>query len=188
MYLFFDGVSSRWYIALLDKNRDTLASRYFEISWNESTQTIPIIDDFLSKNSISYQEIENIICVVWPGSFTGIRTISLVVNTLSYIYPHIHLSPINFFDMFQEYPAIKSSSKRDLFVKYEKSTTIEVCTNSDFEAKVWSKTLYGDINLDRFTTDYTLISDINYESFCKNISLQQEDRVAPMYIKKPNIS
>lgn len=58
--------------------------------------------------------------------------ISLVVNTLAYIYPHIFLTGISFFDMYDAYPIIKTSSKKDLFVKREKYASIEVVSNEDF--------------------------------------------------------
>lgn len=188
MYLFFNGVSSDAYIALISPDREIISSQSFEISGNESTKTIPIIDHFLSKNSICYENIENIITVVWPGSFTGIRTISLVVNTLAYIYPNIHLTPVNFFDLFTSYPIVKSSSKRDLFVKYLNSATIEIITNTDFEKSFPSGKIYGDVNLERFENNYDISRDIDYTQICKDISFMDLKKLSPLYIKKPNIS
>lgn len=189
MYIVFDGVSTKWYIGLFDENKQCISSENFRIAWNESTKTVGIIDDFLKRNAISYHDIQNIVCIVWPGSFTWIRTISLVVNTLAYSYKNISLTALNFFDLYNNYPIIKASSKRDLFVKSEKSATIEVVTNSDFEERYrqWH-VLYWDINEDRFQDRYIYESEIDYEAIFQAISLTNEKRVSPLYIKKPNIS
>jgi hypothetical protein len=188
MHLFFDWVSSKWYLAIFSEKREIIAEEYFEISGNESTKSIPMIDDFLSSQGVSYDDIENIVVVVGPGSFTGIRTISLVVNSLSYIYPKIKLTAVNFFDMYNNFPIVKSSSKRDLFVKYQKSATIEIQQNHDFISKFSWMTIYGDTNNLEICEKYEVLQTIDYKSFIKNITLQNEKRIAPLYIKKPNIS
>lgn len=188
MYLFFNWVSSQWYVALLDNNKNIVASDEFQISWNESTQTIPIIDIFLASQWVDYKDIENIICVAGPWSFTWIRTISLVVNTLAYTYKNIKLTSVNFFDLFNNYPIVKSSSKRDLFVKFSKSDIISVMSNSDFEGSCESKQIYWDTSTDRFSKEISLASDIDYKTVLKNITLDDAIRIAPLYIKKPNIS
>lgn len=188
MYLFFNGVSSEWYIALLSSDKKITAYDTFEISWNESTQTIPIIDEFLSAQNITYEQIKNIICVVGPWSFTGIRTISLVVNTLAFTYWHIKLTPVNFFDLYNRYPIVKSSSKRDLFVKMNKSAIIEVISNSEFEKNCSESNIFGDTDTSRFERAINISSEIEYSEVLAAIDIADETRLAPLYIKKPNIS
>jgi len=39
---------------------------------------------------------------------------------------------VNYFDLFDQYPIVKQSSKRDMFVKKEKNTIIEIMSNVDF--------------------------------------------------------
>ena len=188
MYIFFDWVSSEWYIALVDTNKDIIASDNFQISWNESTQTIPIIDEFLTAQKVNYTDIENIMCVAGPWSFTWIRTISLVVNTLAYTYKNIKLTSVNFFDLYDTYPIVKSSSKRDLFVKYSKSDIIQVLSNTDFENLREDNHIYWDTNCDRFTKDISISQKIDYQKVIKNIAITDTSKIAPLYIKKPNIS
>ena len=188
MYLFFDGVSTSGYIWFFWEDKTCIAQESFLIWGNESSKATPLIDNFLKKNAISYEQIQNIITVVWPGSFTGIRTVSLIINTLAYIYPHISLSPVNFFDLYRSYPIVKASSKRDLFVKWEKSATIEVVSNQFFEENlVWSL-IFWDINMERFQREIELNSKRDYENVLNNITLQDLKKIAPLYIKKPNIS
>lgn len=188
MYLFFDWVSSHWFIALLDTQKNIIARDTFKIGGNESTKTIPIIDVFLEAQSVDYRDIQNIICVVWPGSFTGIRTITLVVNTIAYTYPNIQLTAVNFFDLYTQYPIIKSSSKRDLFVKYSKNDIIHLVSNQDFESFYQAGDVYWDTDLERFSQKISLKSEIDYEVFLQDIPLDTKKKIAPLYIKKPNIS
>jgi len=188
MQLFFNWVSSSWYIALLDEQKNIIASEKFEIQGNESTQTIPIIDNFLADHSIEYSQVQTIICVAGPGSFTGIRTISLVVNTLAYIHAHISLVSINFFDLYSEYPIVKSSSKRDLFVKISKTDIIQVMSNGDFESLCQHDTIFWDTNPERFTKSIHIRDTIDYKKVVKNVAWSPCERISPLYIKKPNIS
>jgi len=188
MYLFFDGVSRQGYIGIFWEDRGLIVQKTFLIAGNESSKATPLIDNFLKENNIHYEEIQNIVVVVWPGSFTGIRTVSLIINTLAYIYPHISLTPISFFDLYKNYPIIKASSKRDLFVKWQKSATIEILSNGDFEEKHWGEQVYGDVENERFKKSLEIDSRIDYESIIQNIEFQDKKRVAPSYIKKPNIS
>jgi hypothetical protein len=56
----------------------------------------------------------------------------LVANTLSYIFENIKLTPVSYFDLFENYPIQKASSKRDLFVKKSKNNIIEIVKNEDY--------------------------------------------------------
>ncbi len=188
MHVVFNGVSSCGYIWLFSHEREYIDSENFEIAGNESSKATSLIADFLEKQKLNYQDISNIIVVVGPWSFTGIRSISLIVNTLAYIYPHISLTPVNFFDLFDTYPIVKSSSKRDLFVKYDEKSIIEIVTNSDFESRYTLSDIYGDTDINRFSAWYVLKDSIDYIWLMNDIQLKKEKRIAPLYIKKPNIS
>jgi hypothetical protein len=83
---------------------------------------------------------------------------------------------------------VKSSSKRDLFVKYQKSATIQVVTNIDFESSCEDENIYGDSDVLRFEKSYHIHDAIDYPEFLKHIELQTNSQLAPLYIKKPNIS
>jgi len=90
--------------------------------------------------------------------------------------------------MYKDYPIVKSSSKRDLFVKYKDSDIIEVIPNSIFEEKYLGESIYGDVDIERFTKKYALNSEIDYKKNIKNISFWENKSLAPLYYKKPNIS
>lgn len=188
--LFFNGVSTDGYIWLYTStNRDLVASELLCISWKESAQTSNIISSFLGSNDISWEKIQNIVVVTWPGSFTWVRAISLVVNTLAYVYPHLYLTQLSFFDLYKIYPIVKSSSKRDVFIKYSENDIVRIEKNGDFDTKVRSvKKIYGDVGDNRFDDKLEIDSYIDYNDVVLGVVLQDKKKLAPLYIKKPNIS
>lgn len=189
MNLFLNAVSKNWIIMLFDKNREILDSENISTLLQESSRLTPIIDSFLKKNNLQYSEIKNIVVVNWPGSFTWVRTITLIVNTLSYIFENIHLTPISYFDLFESYPIIKISSKRDLFVKKSKNNIIEIVKNEEFIQYLVDNNIsevYGeefDFNSLTKSNDW-----INYEKIIKQLSLREEKQIEAYYLKKPSIS
>lgn len=189
MLLFLNAVSKNWIIILFDKNREIVSSEEFSILLQESTNLWPIIDNFLKKNNISYTEVENIAVVNWPGSFTWVRTISLVVNTLSYIFENIKLTPISYFDLFEDYPIVKISSKRDLFVKKSKNNIIEIVKNEDLLKYVTDNTI-SEVYGEEFDFNSLTKSNvwINYEKIIWEIELKEYKKIDAYYVKKPSIS
>lgn len=186
MNLFLNAVSWNWIIILFDNNRQIIDKESISILLQESAKLIDIVDNFLLKNNFKYKDINNIVVVNWPWSFTWIRTISLVVNTLAYIFENIRLTPISFFDLFKNYPIIKTSSKRDLFVKKSESSIIYVVSNEDFidylhinkiKEVYWEKFDLCEVN-----------SNINYAEIISNLKLDDKKQIEAYYVKKPNIS
>ena len=189
MNIFLNAVSQEWYICIFDSQRHIYASLSFEVLWNESSKLIQFVDDFLIESDTSYSQIENIVTVVWPGSFTGIRTIVLFVNTLAFIHKNIFLTPVNYFDLFDQYPIVKQSSKRDMFVKKEKNTIIEIMSNVDFcsyASENQIEYIYGHIGQGIFP--WEISTEIDYESYIQKIEIDNKKTLTPLYIKKPNIT
>ncbi len=191
MYLFINAVSQDWVLILFNDKREIISQEEISILWNESSKFISILEDFIEKNSIEFSDIKNYIVVSWPGSFTWLRTIVLTVNTLAYIYGN-SITDVNYFDLFSNYPIVKTSSKRDVFVKYEESDIIHIETNEalSFHCKeTWYSVIYWDIQIDRlWNSKYTLSSSIDYKKIIINIELLSKNIIEPLYIKKPNIS
>jgi len=189
MILFFDGISTNGYIWLYKKNWTNIDQKKFFISWNESSQAIWVLHKFLEENKRNFSEISDIVCVNGPWSFTWVRTITLIVNTLSYMYSHIHLTPISFFDLYNTFPIIKASSKRDLFVKYSNSDIIRIEKNEIFlEKNKNTKNIFWDIHDEKILENFNTSSVIDYEKIIQSINLTKTKIIEPLYIKKPNIS
>lgn len=189
MNLFIDAVSSGWIIILFDQNRQIIDRKEIEVLLNESSMLLSELDSFMDKNNTAYEDIKNIVVVNWPWSFTGLRTIVLIVNTLNYII-NANITPINYFELFDSYPIIKSSSKRDVFFKESKGKEIEILSNDKCTDLLKSNNIeivYWDLSND-FFEDILLKSSIDYERIIKEIVFENKKMIEPLYMKKPNIS
>jgi tRNA A37 threonylcarbamoyladenosine modification protein TsaB len=188
MNLFIDSISSPCYLALFDWNRVIQATHILDIKWNESSKLIPELDIFLNKYSIQYSDLENIVTVNGPGSFTWVRTTVLIANSLNYVIKK-HMTPLSYFDLFEEYPIIKSSSKRDCFVKKSEWENIEIISNIDVEDYFLKNNITECSGDSQYKFSNTSILDnIDYSYIIKTIEFQKLSQIDPLYIKKPNIS
>ncbi len=192
MNLFVNAISSKWVLILFNDDRNIVNKLEFEILWNESSKLTWFIDGFLKNNNLEYGELENIVVVNWPWSFTWVRIISLIVNAIAFANENIRLTAIDFFSLFSSYPIVKSSSKRDLFVKYTKNDTINIVKNEDFilflkESSI--KEIYGDLSQRDFISWISeIFVDINYKKVLLEVGVDNKNIIEPLYIKKPNIS
>jgi len=188
MHLFVNAVSTQWFLCLFDDNRNIVSQMSLDIKWNESSQFITTLDSFLSDNNIEYCDIQNIVCVNGPGSFTGVRTIVLVINTLAFLHD-IYLTHLSYFDLFTEFPVIKSSSRRDSFVLKDDSQGVEIVNNSDLQKYFDDnnlKNIYWETNFD--FENISIIENIDYSVIIEQLEFQKHKKIEALYIKKPNIS
>ena len=191
--LFINAVTQNWALILFDENKKIISQKNIEILWNESSKLVEIIDNFLKEENLKYTDLENLVVVNWPWSFTGVRTIVLAINAINFIIKKNipwnkssgGITPLSFFDLFENYPIIKSSSRRDLFVKYKKSDNIEIIKNENFISD-WE--IYWDLSNNILSESIKVNSKINYKKVIENIDFQEKKLIEPLYIKKPNIS
>lgn len=130
MNLFINAVSASGMLILFNEQHTITSQKTIQIKWNESSKLTAIVDDFLTENKQDYSNIDNIVVVHGPGSFTGVRAICLMVNTIAFS-THTRLTPISYFDLFSTYPTAKQSSKRDMFFKASWDPTPSVLDSSD---------------------------------------------------------
>jgi len=182
--LFINAVTQNWVLILFNDDKKIISQKNIEILWNESSKLTTIIDEFLKENKITYFDLENLVVVNWPWSFTWVRTIVLAINSINFII-NKNITPLSFFDLFEKYPIIKSSSRRDLFVKYEKYGTIEIIKNEDF---ILRDNIYWDLSNNILSEEIKINSEINYKKVLENIIFRENKLIGPLYIKKPNIS
>lgn len=185
MNLFINTVSKNSIIILFNDNREILDQILFEIKWNESSLLIPKIDEFLKKKELKYSEIKNIVLVNWPGSFTWVRTVVLAINSINYITKN-NLTPISYFELFKNYPIVKSSSKRDCFFKEDTDSKVEMILNEDIEKYLKEKNI-REIYWEADIENVKIIENIDYLSIIQEIKLENIKKIDPLYIKKPNI-
>lgn len=188
MNIFIDSISSPAFIALFDWERNIVNEIQVEIKWNESSKLIPDLMTFLKDNNINQDDLNNIVVVNWPGSFTWVRTVVLIANTLNYVLKK-SMTPVSYFDLFSTYPIIKSSSRRDHFVQLTWQSNIEIINNSDLEKYF----LDNNIDTTYWESSYNfentqILENIDYKSIIKELEFKDYEKIEPLYIKKPNIS
>jgi tRNA A37 threonylcarbamoyladenosine modification protein TsaB len=199
MNLLLNALLTNWKIILFDEERIIISEKNIETLWNESEKLIWLIDDFLSENNISYNDLENIVVFAGPWSFTGIRTITLLVNTINFV-TNKYITSLNFFDWYDNFPIIKASSKRDSFFKRDKNSEIEIMKNVDIIEYLYKnniKKVYWENKNLPLTEEFNslknidkieIVEKINYYAIIKNIKFGRHKKINPIYIKKPSIS
>lgn len=81
--LFFDSSTDCLVVGLaMDDNLISLEIQ--KGKKDHSGNIIPLIDEVLSKNSLSIKDIGKIICGIGPGSYTGIRVACMTAKMLGY--------------------------------------------------------------------------------------------------------
>jgi len=187
MNLFLDSISPKSALMLFNDERKILYKYFFDWKNNESTFLINEINNFLESKSISYTDLNNLIVVNWPGGFTWIRVIVLIINTINFVIKK-NITTLSYFDLFDKYPIIKTSSKRDCFFKKNIDSKIEVLKNEEILNYIdlnKIKKIYWDF----FISDKILLDDIpDYDNIIKNIIFNDYKIISPYYIKKPNIN
>ncbi len=73
MLLFIDTSDLHQMTFALIPNNGNIVRQEFTIAYNESDQTLGILDRFLKQNKLSSNDISKIIACSGPGSFTGTR-------------------------------------------------------------------------------------------------------------------
>lgn len=192
MFLFIDTINAPWNVILFNSSKEEVNRITWESIQNEASTLIPNIDKLLKNNNLKYEELENIVVVNGPGSFTWVRTTTIVVNGIAYV-KHIPLTEVNFFELFEKsypssYPIVKKSSRRDHFVKYSEDSEIEIISNDDLEKYIEEKKIekvYWELN---FETKIVIIWEIDYNKVMNKVNFENKKMVTPLYIKKPNIS
>ncbi len=186
MNLFINALTKNWVLIIFDNLRKILFQKNISILGNESEKLIEILDDFLKENKINYKDLENIVVVNWPWSFTWIRTIVLLVNTINFVI-NKNITAISFFDLFNTYPIVKSSSKRDSFFKKSKSSEIEIIKNDDLLEYI-NKNKIEKIYWENDNLWLKIFDNIDYSAIIKNIKFQQNKQIEAFYVKKPSIT
>lgn len=190
MNLFIDAVSAPGYIALLNDAREIISFESLEVQGNESQKLGDAILFFLKKYRISFEQLQEVVVVNGPGSFTGIRTIVLIVNTYAFVYSHITITPISYFSLFSGFPIMKQSSKRDVFLFEKENAEIKILSNEEVKQYLDTRKVtkvFWDIKEEVFP-DVFIEKFPNYVTLCKNILFERKKRIEPLYIKKPNIT
>lgn len=150
---------------------------------------IPHGDDFSSFpktiiNIIEEETIEEIWCICGPGSFTRMRIITLVLNTL-HLSKNIVVKWCHFFDLIQKWIPILEINTTEYIIKDSSRDSI-VINKEGLAPWVYS----GYISKNDFTDAGEFVE---YKENCTNISeffgnIEEQERLSPIYYKNPHIT
>lgn len=185
MNIFINAVSSQGKLIIFDDTRNIIGSQDIEIAGNESSRLSGMLDIFLQEHRVDYSDITNIVVVAGPGSFTGVRTICLMVNTIAFSVG-CSITPVSYFDLFSDPIVVKQSSKRDVFL-YRSESGVSVLSNQEFLEYCDTNEITQLAGEAASISEKEIIENIDYYDIIRTIVLQKETRIAPLYIKKPNI-
>jgi tRNA A37 threonylcarbamoyladenosine modification protein TsaB len=83
MYLFIDALSSQAFLLLLfNKQLKIVAQKKYS---SKGERFLLLINRFLKLNKVSLKQIKGILVVRGPGSFSQIRAILSIVNTINFV-------------------------------------------------------------------------------------------------------
>lgn len=100
------------------------------------------------------------------------------------------LCPLSFFDLYDSYPIVKQSSRRDVFVKSAKNATIEILPIVELQELLASHTqVYGSFELSLLGRDtIELQESYHISDILRDRDITEMKYIEPLYIKHPNIS
>ena len=134
MYLFIDTVSYPATYILFDSKRHIVSQEFIELRGRESEYFLVSISEFLKKSRMEYENLEGVIVVNGPGSFTAMRIITLTVNTLSFVHP-VPLYSIDYFVLSElskrEYPVLLRANRGEYMIQKKKTSLPKLIAISD---------------------------------------------------------
>lgn len=164
---------------LESEKRTIIESKIIEKTGNDFEIIPKIFVDLAKKYAI-----EEIWCITWPGPFTLLRIITLILNSISYNNSNIILKSGHYFELLKWEGAslILQANRHEYLIKT--SNTIETIINKE-ELPLWKFIWYIDENSIPWYTEYHEDIDTIIELFSQKESTQ---RLSPLYIKAPNIT
>lgn len=81
-FLFVDSCQNEMFVMLYDNGKYYV--RTSDGNKKHNSILLPAVDEVLAEGGISIKEVENIVCVIGPGSFTGIRLGVTTCNGLAF--------------------------------------------------------------------------------------------------------
>lgn len=188
-WLFIDTLSSPAFICLFDHEKNITDSISWEGKHLEFDTLTESIDALLSRNTVIYPNIAAIVCIVWPGGFTGIRVTTLVANSLGYSF-QIPLYSVTVSDFFHWQncpipwllPLTKtevvfwenSTEPTPLIVKIATLQNLNNYTSNQVIPPLWGTIPHSQAN--------------NYQVFLDNFSFPEKvSLLHPLYARDPNV-
>lgn len=188
MNIFIDAISPIWAMVLFE-DKKIIKQSELKILWSEFSSFLETFMEFLEENDKKIEDISWILVVNWPWWFTWTRIISLVVNTIQFVY-WIPLESIDYFTLLEKlwfnYPIIIKANKKEYLIKNKISDEPKIVSIENIGpweyAWIWDIKDFEDkkIFLNQVVQYNKLIEEYDFAWKMK--------RVEPFYIKRPNIT
>ena len=186
--------SSNVYLSVgLAKDGKVIDRLYYEAWQRQSEMMVTEVDNILSKNKITKEELDGVVVGIGPGSYTGVRIGVTIAKTIAYalkikIYAKSSLSLLK--DI--EKPTIclfNARSGRSYFAVYEGQRVIEKdCVKTNEEVLSYIKD-HPDYVINGDTYQLGLESGkfdiiVNLADFNKNEEVKNVFALNPVYLKE----
>ncbi len=176
MILFIDTHDELITIAL--KNGNDLFIKTKESEYSHSIYTMPMIESIFKENNLDVHNLEKIIVVNGPGSFTGIRIGLSIAKTMAYAL-NIDINTISSLTAYLI--SNDSQNKRKAVIEDNKGYYISVMDeNNNFIVKEY----YSEIDNENYPKVENKLDINKIIDYCKDMKSENPHHVKANYVKK----
>lgn len=185
MITLFISTYNQFVIISLIKNNNILKEKTIKSDKTHSTNLVPTINNILNESNINIKELEEIIVVNGPGSFTGVRLGVTVAKTLAYTL-NINIKTISSIDAI----ALSNDINKSIIqIPDSKGYYYKIINNNDIANNI---NYLNNKEFEKLLTnyqDYKIIDNQNINIlkvylYLKNKESINPHKVNPLYIKK----
>jgi len=189
-------------IALLKQDK-ILREKEWISENNESEKLMPEIDDLLKNKKIKYDDLEGIIVVKGPGSFTGLRVGVSVANAIAYVQK----IPVYGIDSFKFLRAKNEDDEIEVIVLFAGRSEVYVQLTEKSEPVIYKveeavdvlkekgiKKVFGEVLQEQKKSFKEVKLIESTKTFGETVlslkekELEKKNIIEPLYIKGPGIS
>ena len=183
MILFIDSHSINFCVCLLNDGK--VFSKREHSGKNHSEVAIPLINELLSDNGLTTTDLNGIIVVNGPGSFTGVRIGVTIAKTLAYSL-NIPIKSITTLECL----GISENDKFDIIAFRDNKGVYSALYDGEFIDYEYRSNIDFDnyINKNKFKVSYN--DTIDFEkvwNYLKDKSPENPHGVNPIYVKKIDV-
>lgn len=176
MILFIDTHTELITIAL--KTNDNLFIKTKESEYSHSIYTMPMIEELFKENNLNVKDLDEIIVVNGPGSFTGIRIGLSIAKTIAYAL-NLKIHTISSLKAY----LISSDINEEKMAVIEDNKGYYVCTFDKNNNTIVEETYLEENPYQYKEVDYRL--DINkIIEYCNKFESENPHHIKANYIKK----
>ncbi len=183
MYSLFIDTHDKDIVITLFKDGKVLSSNIKTSERHHSDYTMPMIDNILKDNKLTVHDLNELLVVNGPGSFTGVRLGVTIAKTLAYTLS-IPIKTITSLETL----AISNKSKEDKLVVIHdiKGVYGAIFKDDKLDGEIFYKSNaeYAEMDKEKYLIieDETLDMESIYE-YMKNIEPTIAHKVNPLYVK-----